>query len=556
MEQQIKKENHINIFALGGLDENGKNCYVLEFNDRIYIVNSGTKIPINSNNGVDTLIPSFEYLEKHKDRIVGIFITDVKNESFSALPWLLMKLPNIPIYTSNFNKIMILDRISKYKINIKSTQITILNKMLQVGDLFVSPIELAGSMPGHIGLDFITPDGDILFMFNFVEGDLGIYGKLNFEELKKRFTKRNVMALIVDSGKANFEGKALERINLPAGIKEVFLDAKANERIIVGAYDEEMVSIHQILDLARETNRPVVTYGKTYGQIFSLIEKAYPEMPLPKLIDYKTANKVKNAVILVTGATERLYQRFIRITDNNDVFLKLQKTDTVIMIAPPINGLESLEAVALDEIARITPKIADVSSSEFYRHRPARQDLIELVKAIKPTYVIPVQGLYRYLHDAAKYISKNTEVKEQNCFVMQNGKIAHFINGKFATSKGKIKEIGDTIIDGFGVGDISTEVLNERDILGREGVIIVSSQYNPKKKTLVGKLQVNFLGVIDKEDKKQATELIKVTLMRLIETKKFEGMKDFQNSARSAIRKKVFKTFDKEPMVVVSFNQV
>lgn len=76
----------ISFFALGGQDENGKNCYVLEINDNIFVINAGVKIPLNSNIGIDTIIPDFSYLEKNSNKIKGIFITDAKNESFSALP--------------------------------------------------------------------------------------------------------------------------------------------------------------------------------------------------------------------------------------------------------------------------------------------------------------------------------------------------------------------------------------------------------------------------------------------------------------------------------------
>ncbi|WP_029608481.1 MBL fold metallo-hydrolase RNA specificity domain-containing protein [Mycoplasma simbae] len=547
--------NHINIFALGGLDENGKNCYVLEYNNKIYVINAGTKVPINSKNGVDTLIPDFSYLEKNKDRIVGVFISDVKNETFSALPWLLMHVPNLNIYTSAFNKVMITERISKYKIENKSYKIHTLSKMSKFGEILVQPIELAGSMPGHIGFDFITPNGDVLFMFNFVEGDLGIYGKLDFDFLKKAFTKRKLLALVVDSGRANYSGKAVEKINLPQTVKELFLAASPNERIVIGAYDEEMVAIHQILDLAYQTNRPIVTYGKTYGQLFELMRKEHPKLNLPKLVDYKLANKNDNAVILVTGSIERLYSRFLRITDNNDVFLKLKNTDNVIMIAPPIAGLESIAAVALDEIARITPKISDVSSKEFYRHRPASQDLVDLVNKLQPQYVIPVQGLYRYLSEAAKQIAQNTNTKVQNCLLLQNGKIAHFIDGKLASTKGKVKGVGDVIIDGFGIGDISTEVIAEREILGRDGAVIVTTTYNPATKKIVGKVQINIVGSLDKNDKKEAEELIISTIANLLDTEKFDGLKDFQNRARHVVRKKIFKTFNKEPMIIVSLNQ-
>lgn len=548
--------NHINIFALGGLDENGKNCYVLEFNEKIYIINSGVKIPINAVNGVDTLIPSFDYLEKNKKRIQGIFITDVKNESFSALPWLLMKIPNLTIYTSKFNEILIRDRLAKYNIPNRQHKIIALTKMTKIGPIFVQPLELAGSMPGHIAIDFVTPDGDILFIANFVEGDLGIYGKLDYQQLKKHFTKRKLLALIVDSGRSNYAGRAIDKISLPSSVKDVFLKAKPNERIIVGAYDEEMVAIHQILDLAVQTNRPVITYGKQYGQLFNIIKKAHPEMKWPELVDYRYANKTKNAVILVTGSTERIFSRFLRIANNNDVFLKINKTDTVIMIAPAINGLESMEAVTLDDIARVTPKLVDVTSTEYYRHRPARQDIINLVDTLKPDYVIPIMGLYRYLSDCVRYISTELKYQQDKLILMQNGKIAHFIDGKYAASKAKIKQVGDTIVDGYGVGDISTEVINEREILGRDGVIIVTTRYNATSKKLVGSLHINFIGVIDKDSKKEATELIKSLIIKTMDTEEFEGIRDFHNRLRQVIRKKIFKTFDKEPMVVINMPNV
>ncbi|VEU60518.1 putative hydrolase [Mycoplasmopsis bovigenitalium] len=544
--------NNINFFALGGLDENGKNCYVLEFNNKIFIINAGTKVPINSKNGVDTLIPDFSYLEKHKDRIVGIFISDVKNETFSALPWLIMHIPNLNIYTSSFNKVMILDRISKYNIQNKDFKVNVINKTTNFGDIFISPIELAGSMPGHIGFNFITRDGDILFMSNFVEGDLGIYGKLQFEHLKRSFTKRKLIALVVDAGRANYSGRAVEKIKLPASIKDVFMSAKANERIIIGAYDEEMVSIHQILDLAKQTNRPIITYGKTYGQLFSLMRQEHGDVEFPELIDYRLANKTDNAVILVTGSIERLYSRFLRITDNNDVFLKLKPTDNVIMIAPPVAGLESIAAVSLDDISRITPKIADVTNKEFYRHRPARQDLINLVNTLRPGYVIPVQGLYRYLSDAAKYIRKEANYKEENCLILQNGKIAHFIDGKLSSTSGKIKEIGDVIIDGYGIGDISTEVIAEREVLGRDGVIIITANFDPTIKKITGKVHINIVGSLSKNDKKEAENLILRTIASVLDDEVFEGLKDFQNRTRQVLRKRIFKVFNKEPLIIVS----
>ncbi|UUD36003.1 ribonuclease J [Mycoplasmopsis citelli] len=547
----------INIFALGGQDENGKNCYVFEYNSSIYIINSGVKIPINSSNGVDALIPDFSYLVKHKKRIKGVFITDIKNESFSALPWLVMKIPGIKIYTSAFNKIIIIDRLQKYKISEKDYKIQVINNEVRFDNLTVSPIKLAGSIPESLGFNFKTPNGSYLFMFNFVEGNLGLYGNLNFNNLQKSLWDTRVNVLVCDAGKSSGKGRAIDKLELPDFIKDVFLKAGQQERIIVGAYDEDMVQLQQVLNMAITTNRPVCAYGKTYGQFIYLISKISKDFPLPQMFDYRQINKHKNAIILVTGSIERLFLRFVRITAKRDVYLKLKNTDNVIMMAHPVNGLESFAAATLDEIAKITSKLYDINESQFYKHHPTREDIANLVAAIKPKYFIPAQGLYRYLVDAANYINNDPVLSKQTkTLILLNGKIAHFTNEKLFSQNGKIQEIGDTIIDGFGIGDISSEVIAERESLGREGVIIINLLYSSKQKRITSDLFIDYIGVIDDKDKVEISELIKNVLINVIETKDFSSMKDLNEKIRKAVRKRIYKLTEKDPMVVLGINNI
>ncbi|WP_036463630.1 MBL fold metallo-hydrolase RNA specificity domain-containing protein [Mycoplasmopsis sturni] len=544
--------DQINIFALGGQDENGKNCYVLEHNDNIFIINSGVKVPINSNNGVDTLIPNFSYLSKHKKRVKGIFITDVKNESFSALPWLVMAIPGIKIYASSFNKFIIAERLKKYKIESSMYSIEVINKPISFGSLTVHPIPLAGTLPESLGYNFQTPSGSYLFMFNFVEGNLGYYGSLDYKKLAQNLRGSRINALIVDAGKSNAQGRAIDRLELPKHILDIFKDTPQEERIIVGAYYEDMVMLQQILKQAILNNRPVCAYGKTYGQLLSLIAKTTPNFKLPQMIDYRDLNKHKNAVILVTGSLERLFLRFVRIVTKKDVYLKIKPKDTVIMLAAPINGLESYAAATLDLIAKITPKIVDISEGVFYKHHPTREDLMELVKVLKPKYFIPAQGLYRYLVDVANLINNDADLsKHTKTLILMNGKIAHFIDDKLFSQNGKIAEVGDTIIDGFGIGDISSEVIAEREALGREGVVLINGRYSSKTKKIVGKLHIEFCGVIDPMDEAEIADLIKRVIIETLKTKDFANMREVNEKLRKTIRKKIFKVTDKDPMVVL-----
>ncbi|TNK96001.1 ribonuclease J, partial [Mycoplasmopsis pullorum] len=179
---------------------------------------------------------------------------------------------------------------------------------------------------------------------------------------------------------------------------------------------------------------------------------------------------------------------------------------------------------------------------------------VDLLKVLKPKYFIPVEGLYRYLIDISNYVSETFAKNEVTPIVLQNGKIAHFLNGKLFSTNGRIKPCGDTIIDGFGVGDISTEVISERELLGREGLVIVSLIFNSRTKEIDSNIKTNYIGVIGREDKAEIDKLIKSVIIQVTQDEQFKGLKDLQERLRKVIRKKIYKIYDKEPMVAITFN--
>ncbi|MBU4692240.1 ribonuclease J [Mycoplasma zalophi] len=548
----------VNFFALGGQDENGKNCYILEIESKIYIINSGTKVPINSHNGIDTLIADFDYLEKHEKNIAGVFITDIHNESFSALPWLLMRIRGLKIYTSSFNKFIILERISKYNIEHNDFEVITLNQKMKLNNVEITPIPLAGALPGIQGLNFNYKNGNILFLTNFVVGNLGPYGNTDLQRIKKQIPDDPLKILIMDSGHSNSPGRTIDKLWITGQVEYKFIETKTNNRIIVGLYDEDMITAHEILLLAKKYNRPVITYGLNYSKLISLVKKMSPNLQLPEFLDYKIASEVDNAVILVTGAIERLYTRFLRIASSNDVYLKFKETDAVIFIAPPVNGLEVKYALTLDEIARTTSNLIELSSFEYYSCNPAKQDIVDVIKTLKPEYFIPIQGLYRYLTVAVNDAVSEAKMNLNNCIILNNGKVAEFEKYKLISQKHSIRHVGDVIIDGFGVGDISYEVIKERETLARDGMIGVSCLIDYKTKQPLGEINVIGYGIISKENKEQINEIVSKCFNKEFEEldPKTVNLRDIQEKLRKVIRKKIFKVLFKEPLVVVNLYEI
>ncbi|MGL5357668.1 MAG: ribonuclease J [Metamycoplasmataceae bacterium] len=545
----------INFFALGGLDENGKNCYILEIDNDLFIINYGKKVPISSTNGIDTLIADYTFIEKNAHRVKGVFITNIDNDNLAGLPWLIMQVRGLKIYSSSFSNFVINNRLEKYNIEHDDYEVLGINpKGLTIGSVFIKPYILASAVPGNLGLQFNTNDGNILFLSNFVVGELGIFGNTNLDFIKKN--NENLLALIIDSGASNFNGRSIDHIDLTNSLEETFSKSNDDERIIVGVYDNDIYSAFQIITLAKKYNRKIIPYGKTFNQLIDLIISTNEEISFPPILYYKEIEKQEKVVVLISGMIERLYKRFLRITEGEDIYIKLRNNDHVIMIAPPINGLEAQSAFMLDEIARITPNIYDFSSLEHYNYRPAKQDIIDISTLLKPKYLFPIQGLYRHMITTQREVIK-TGKNIASIPILKNGKVAKIENGQLISQNEMMKNIGDIIIDGFGVGDISSEVIFERETLARDGVIIISIITDKNYKKLYNNIDIKYIGVIPSENRPKIDEIIKkLIISKFFSTEGKNKSKELNNNLKKLIKKLIFKITSKEPFVIVLFSEI
>ena len=538
---------NINIFALGGQDENGKNSIVLEVENDIYLINYGIKIPINNNNGIDGIIADTEYLIKRKKRIKGVFITNISDEAFAGIPWLIMDIKGLTIYGSAFVIEAVKERVSKYNIGHNEYSFKVINQKIKVGNIDVKVYEAASSAPGTLVYSFLTSDGAIKVVSSSTIDSLDEFGNTDLNKISEDET----LALLMDSSRANFPGKASEHKSIKKIIEPNFEKAKPNERIIVTAYDENMFLIKEIIQEANKYNRPVILYGRAYAILLKRAVTLF-NIQMPMTVDYRKSNHTDNAVILITGTWSRLYQRIVRIATGNDIYLKLRHSDHFIMAAPPVNGMEVEQSVALDEVAKITGDIIDISEKDFYPLKPAKEDIQDFVKAIKPKFFLPISSLYRYMVEASKQAISQGITQDRNV-ILKNGYILYLKDKELASQKGKIDSYGEILIDGYGAGDVSFAVVRERVVLAAGGLITIAFALSRKTKKPIGNINVQFVGVATKGELKELTEKVQgVVIQKLEELEKWD-YREAQNIIRKRVRKVVSKTTNKEPLVVTSF---
>ena len=79
----------VKIFALGGLDENGKNMYIIEINNDIFVLEAGMRYPDNTTPGIDLVVADINYLKTNKNKIKGYIISHGHDDTMGALPYII-----------------------------------------------------------------------------------------------------------------------------------------------------------------------------------------------------------------------------------------------------------------------------------------------------------------------------------------------------------------------------------------------------------------------------------------------------------------------------------
>ena len=290
----------IKIFALGGLNEIGKNMYVIDIDNNIFVFDAGLKYADDSMLGVDYIIPKYDYLIQNKKKIKGIFITHGHDEQMGALPDILPELENVPVYATKFTMEIIKRELAESKINYSKLIEIKPHIKLNFGKISIFPISLTHSVPDSIGYVINTVDGAIFYTGNFVfdSSMLGPYktdiGKLAY------IGKQGVLCLLSESMYADRKGFTAPSNRIGSIVNEV-LDQTG--RIIISVFPNQFYKIQELFNGIMHTDRNVVIIGKRLQDIIiNSINLGYMKFDINRI---KTISHVNDDNIVVLVADER-----------------------------------------------------------------------------------------------------------------------------------------------------------------------------------------------------------------------------------------------------------
>ena len=547
----------IKIFSLGGLNENGKNMYVVEVDQDIFVFDAGLKYDNDQNLGIDYIIPNFDYLVKNKKNVKGIFLTHGHEGNMGAVPDILEIIPDIPVYGTKLTQEIVRNDLTTEQLNKAVIKEIRPHSKLDFGKNALFPISVTHSIPDAVCYVLYTEDGAIVYTGDFVFDStmMGAYktdiGKLAY------VGKQGVLCLLAESMYAAKKGHTSPNNRVTDFIREVL--NKNENRIIATILPAHFYRIQEIFNEVSKTHRKIVVMGKVLQDMISkAIEENYLTIDQNK-IGSLTDLELKDTVVLISDEKEKPFANLERIIKGYDKFIKIKETDTIFITEPSYEGIEKRTAVIMDEIAMLGANAVSLSSKKHLLHHASSEDLMLMINLMNPKYYFPVKGEYRNQYANAE-IAEELGISKDNIILKQNGDVVEFINGQMTDSFEHI-EVDEVLIDGKSQGDIGDLVLKDREMLGENGIVIISCTLDKETKQILGGPEIltrGFIYVKESQDLLEETKQISRSVIEesIIANSKRVDYAKIKNEVRDVLGRLFYKETESKPMIITVIQEI
>lgn len=548
---------HIHIFALGGLDEDGKNLTVVQIDDDIFVIDAGVKYPDKSTPGIDYIMADYSYLKDHKNQIKAYIITHGHDDQLGALPYLAKDCP-APIYCTDVTRIFI------------ESFMNHVNCKLPLDFHIVSPTgieKIAGrtvrffatchSMPHSFGVAIETSGGNIVYTGDFIVENNSFKNFSYDSNAVGRIAEKETLVLMSESSFATRAGYTTPNHRLTPHIQNIF-DNKAKGRIFISLFSTNAFALAEIIKLAITYNRKICAYDKETLYLMDRL-KIVEECNIPRnnFLDHEDINRVKDTDVLVVmmgfgGALYRKMNQFAR--GHSATRIQFKPEDTFIVAAPPSSHFEVLSAQTLDNLFRTGINVISIAKKEYLSMHPSEEDLKSMISLFRPKYYIPIKGSYRLMiANAMNAFNMGVHLSHNNIFVLENGLVLD-INGEAARLLPASQAVptGIVLIDGMNQTSSSSAVLSERLKLGEDGVVVVSVAIDTAKHKMVSQPVVDLFGVTCLKDPKTVARVVSAELTSILNELLLGNFNKYtaETTVVDRLNKLLKKEIGKEPLVM------
>lgn len=541
----------IKILALGGLNENGKNTYVVEVDDAIFIFDAGIKFVSEEMYGIDYIVPDYDYLVKNKRKIKGLFLTHAHPENVGGVFDLLKVLPKIKIFATKYTiEYLKLEGMDANRI----IEITAHHK-INCGGVSIFPINVNHSVPDAVMYVINTKDGAIVYTGDFLI-DPSMTGNYNMDLGKIAYVgKQGVLCLMTESSFSERIGHTSPSHKFESYYKDII--NKAPGRLLISLFPDHLYTIQEIFNALDNSHRKVIIMGHKLQSLINMAtENKYLEIKPDTIGTLEDIDDPKS-IILISDDKKNQYHNVRKIADGYDKFITLKEKDTILFAEPSYDYNEERIVNLQNDLALMDIESYTLPKDKNILHHASSEDLMMMYDLLKPKYSMPVEGEYRYMVGNAN-LASSLGMPNENIILKQNGEIVTFIDGKLS-DKAEIIKVNETLIDGAIGGDVGELVIKDREVLGENGIVLISASLSKKTKEILIGPEVTTRGFIYVKDSSELLSEIKKISEEIIAkntTKDFVDYNAIKQEIRETLSKYFYSETESKPMIIAVIQEI
>lgn len=471
-------KDSVRILPLGGVGNVTKNMFVYEYRYEgklrdILIIDCGIGFPDPEMYGVDLVIPDVRYLTNKRDKIRGLVFTHGHDDHIGGIPYIYPKLGSIPMWGTTLTAAFTNIKLKEIQIRERVKPVSF-DTVLRIGPFTVSFVRVTHSVPDAANLIIQTPIGTFYHGSDFKFDMSPLDGKQS--ELSKitGLGKHGVLCLLTDclgSERAGFtpsEQAIRETIE-----KELSL---TSGKVLFTTQSSNISRIQLALELAIKQHRQIAFLGRSIDQnVEEAVKLGYMKIPRQAIIRDRDLKRVPppKQFLVVAGSQGQPDSALSRIANDSHQFVRLEEADTVIFSADPIPGHENDVNRVIDQIYRRGARVSysDIMEDLHVSGHGSQADLMLLLSALGPAFVMPIGGTYRHMMQYRR-LAQDLDYDKSHVLIPDDGQVLEFRPNSLPRVVERI-ELENVMVDGLGVGDVGDIVLRDRQTIAKEGIVVV-----------------------------------------------------------------------------------
>lgn len=541
----------VKVFALGGLDEIGKNMYAVQYSDEIIVIDAGVKFPGPDMPGVDHIIPNISYLVEHRAKVKAIILTHGHEDHIGGLPYVLQQL-QVPVYGAALTIGFVRSKLEEHGL-LRQTELNLIDPQseLKFRHMSVSFFKTHHSIPDSLAVVIKTPEGNIVHTGDF-KFDLTPVDEPSDWARMADIGKKGVLLLLADSTNSEKPGYTPSERAVGQAIRDTFMQCSG--RILFATFASNVHRLQQVVEAAEACGRKIVVIGRSMERAFRVGQELGYIRPLKGLmidvnqIDRHPDNSI---VIICTGSQGEPNAALTRIANGAHQKVSVYPGDTIIFSSSPIPGNTQNVNKSIDRLLRSGAEVFYGSVWDIHASGHGCQEDLKLMHAfMKPKYFMPIHGEHRMLIMHGR-LAEQVGIPAEHIFVMDNGHTLFVSRNK--ARLGHSVKAGEVLVKGSTISPWESEVIAERKHLSENGIMIVNLVVRPDSHKVLNGPDLVTRGFVYVREAGDiiggATKLLRRTLSSLEKQQNY-NKKHWEKRIIDTLRNHFEKSMDRSPIIL------